>query len=74
MDEDLAFGVKVFDSFINTKIVDKQYYNFEKFVNEIEIIVILVAHEHIKKNMDLIKEKLILDTKNICTFDGVYKL
>lgn len=74
MDEHLSFGVKVFDPFINTKIVDKQYCNFEKFVNEIEIIVILVAHEHIKKNMDLIKEKLILDTKNICTFDGVYKL
>jgi UDP-N-acetyl-D-mannosaminuronic acid dehydrogenase len=34
----------------------------------------MTAHYHIKNNMDLIKEKLILDTKNICTFDGTYKL
>jgi UDP-N-acetyl-D-mannosaminuronic acid dehydrogenase len=74
MDEHLAFGVKVFDPFVKTRIVDHQFMNFEDFINEIEILVIMVAHDHIKENMDLIKGKLILDTKNICDFDGVYKL
>ncbi|MDD4781091.1 MAG: nucleotide sugar dehydrogenase [Tissierellia bacterium] len=74
MDEHLAFGVKVYDPFIKTRIVEHQFMNFEDFLNEIEILVIMTAHEHIKNNMDLIKEKIVLDTKNICTFDGTYKL
>ena len=74
MNEHLAFGVKVFDPFVKEKIVDHQFDNFEDFINEVEILVIMVGHDHIKNNMELIKNKLILDTRNICTFEGVYKL
>lgn len=74
MDEHLAFGVKVYDPFVKTRIVDHQFMNFEDFINEIEIVIIMVGHDHIKENMDLIKDKLVLDTKNICDFNGVYKL
>ncbi len=74
MDEHLAFGVKVYDPLVKTRIVDHQFMNFGDFINEIEILVIMVAHNHIKENMELIKDKLILDTKNVCDFDGVYKL
>lgn len=74
MDEHLAFGVKVFDPFVKTRIVDHQFMDFEDFLNEIEILVIMVGHDHIKNNMDLIKNKLVLDTKNICMFEDSYKL
>lgn len=74
MDEHLAFGVKVFDPFVKNRIVEHQYMNFDDFVNEIEILVIMVAHDHIKNNMEIIKNKLILDTRNICALDGVYKI
>lgn len=74
MNEHLAFGVKVYDPFIKDRIVDYQFMNFEDFIKEIEILVIIVAHEHIKNNLGRVKDKLILDTKNICNFDGVYKL
>lgn len=74
MDEHLAFGVNVFDPFIKERMVDHQFMNFDEFLNKIEILVIITAHDHIKSNLDLIKNKLILDTKNICNFDGVYKL
>ena len=74
MDEHLAFGVKVYDPFVKARVVDHQFMNFEDFLNEIEILVIITAHDHIKNNLDLVKDKLILDTKNICNFDGVYKL
>lgn len=74
MDEHLAFGVKVFDPFVKNRIVDHQFMNYEDFLNEIEILVIMVGHDHIKNNMDSIKNKLILDTRNICTFKGTYKL
>ena len=70
----LAFGVKVFDPYVKDRIVDHQFKNFEDFINEIEILVIMVGHNHIINNMELIKDKLILDTKNVCTFECVYKL
>ena len=74
MDEHLAFGVKVFDPFIKHRMVEHQFQSFDDFLNEIEILVIITAHDHIKNNFDKIQGKLILDTKNICNFDGVYKL
>ncbi|RYI28778.1 nucleotide sugar dehydrogenase [Bacillus infantis] len=74
MDEHLAFGVKVFDPHVKKRIVDHQFMNFEDFLNEIEILVIMVGHNHIKDNMNLIKNKFVLDTKNICSIEGSYKL
>lgn len=74
MEEHLAFGVKVFDPYVNLRIVDHQFQNFTDFINEIEILVLMVAHDHIKENMDFIRNKIILDTRNICDFSGVYKL
>lgn len=74
MEEHLAFGVKVFDPFVTENIVNNQYHDFQAFLEEIEILVIITAHDHIKENMALVEDKLILDTKNICHLDGVYKL
>ncbi len=74
MDEHLSFGVKVYDPFVKLRMVDHQFMDFGDFINEIEILVIMVGHDHIKQNMDLIKDKFILDTKNICDFKGSYKL
>ncbi|OED33118.1 UDP-N-acetyl-D-mannosaminuronic acid dehydrogenase [Planococcus maritimus] len=74
LDEHLAFGVKVYDPLVVEPIVENQLMNFEDFVNEVEIIVIMVGHDHIKENINLIKEKLILDTKNISAIKSAYKL
>lgn len=74
MDEHLAYGVKVFDPFVKERIVDHQFMNFEDFLNEIEILVVITAHDHIKDNYDLVKGKLVLDTKNIFDSEAVYKL
>jgi UDP-N-acetyl-D-mannosaminuronic acid dehydrogenase len=74
MDKHLAFGVKVYDPLINHVEVDGQMLDFDDFLSEIEIVVIMNAHDHIIENMDRIRGKLILDTKNVCRFEGVYKL
>lgn len=69
MDEHLAFGIKVFDPFISSTIVDNQYVNFSKFLDDIEILVIMTAHTHIRDNFELVRQKLILDTKNVCPYE-----
>lgn len=74
LDEHLAFGVKVFDPKVKEKIVDNQYTDFEEFINEIEILVIMVGHSHLKENLVHINKKLILDTKNISALIGSYKI
>lgn len=74
MKKHLARGIKVYDPYINTKIVENQYFNFDEFLNDIDFIVILVAHDQIKNNMEKIKDKIIFDTRNCCSLPKAYKL
>ncbi len=74
MERHLAYGVKVYDPFVRQDIVDNQYHDFNAFLNNVDIVVIMVAHSHIKSQMDNLMNKLVLDTRNVCHFNGVYKL
>jgi len=74
MSEHLAFGIKTYDPFIDKPIVENQFLDFDEFLQGIDLLVILVGHTHILQNTDKIKGKIILDTRNILTFDGVYKI
>lgn len=66
--------IKVYDPFINELVCKNQYLDFEKFITDIDIIVIMVAHTHLKERLDIIKNKLILDTKNLIKDSNLYKL
>ena len=55
-------------------IVDNQYHDFDKFLEDTELVVILVGHDEIKENMDKLKNKIVLDTRKICDFEDVYRL
>lgn len=74
MERHLAYGVKVYDPFIKTDMVENQYHDLDKFLNDVELVVLLVAHNEIKENMDKLKGKVILDTRNICSIEGTYRL
>lgn len=63
--------VKVYDPFITKDIVPNQYHDLDKFINDVELVVLLVGHDEIKQNMDKLKGKVILDTRKICDLDGV---
>ena len=66
--------VKVYDPFITKDIVPNQYHDLDKFISDVELVVLLVCHDEIKQNMDKLKGKVILDTRKICDLDGVYRL
>lgn len=74
MEKHLAPGLKVYDPFVKQNLVANQYYDFSTFLNDIDLIVIMVAHDEIKKKMDYLVGKVIIDTKNICNLEGAYKL
>lgn len=74
MEEHLANGIKSYDPLIKENILENQYTDFDKFLNDVEIVVIMVSHKHIKENMNKLLGKFILDTRNICNIDGTYRL
>lgn len=70
----LGEPLKVYDPFIKQDIVKNQYHDFNKFLNDIDLIVIMVGHNEIKENTDKLIGKIILDTRNVCTLPSVYKI
>lgn len=65
---------KVFDPHVKRKLTENQYFDFDKFLKDIDVLLIMNSHNHIKDNFDKIKDKIIFDTKNIVKEGKVYKL
>jgi UDP-N-acetyl-D-mannosaminuronic acid dehydrogenase len=70
----LGNPLKVYDPMINDDIVAEQYHDFDLFLNDVDIVVIMVAHRQIIENFDKLSGKIVLDTRNVCKLPGVYKL
>ena len=74
MERHLAHGVKVYDPYIKTDMVENQYHDLDAFLGDVELVVLLVGHDEIKENMDKLSGKVILDTRNICNLPDTYRL
>ncbi len=74
MERHLAPGLKVYDPFVKRNVVQNQYHDLDKFLADVDIVVIMVGHDEIKSKMDKLADKIVLDTKNICKAEGTYKL
>lgn len=70
----LAEPLKVYDPLIEKDIVKNQYHDFDEFLRDSDLIVIMVKHDHIKQNWDKLKVKVILDCHNICPIEGTYHI
>ncbi len=65
MKKHLAYGIKVYDPYIKDDIVANQYHSLEKFLKDIEIVVIMVGHQEIIGRQKELSGKIVLDTRNI---------
>lgn len=74
LEKNLSFGIKVYDPYIKHEIVENQYYDFDNFIDSIEVLVIMVGHNEIRNRINELGELLILDTRNITSGKNVYKL
>jgi len=63
MEKNLAKPLKVFDPYVKRQIVENQYFSFESFISEVDMLIVMVAHKHLLENVELVKSKVILDTK-----------
>lgn len=67
--------IKIFDPCIKTELFDNHYTDFDLFLEDIDLIVIMVGHTHIKNNKEMINNKIIFDTRNIIDYSkNVFKL
>ena len=70
----LATGLKVYDPFVQDDVVPNQYHDLDAFLDNVDIVVIMVKHDEIKNNMEKLANKIVLDCHNICHLPGVYHL
>ena len=70
----LATGLKVYDPFIIKDVVANQYHDLDEFLAAVDFVVIMVKHNEIKKHMDKLAEKVVLDCHNICDLPCVYHI
>ncbi|WP_029322710.1 nucleotide sugar dehydrogenase [Butyrivibrio sp. AE3004] len=61
----LSKGLKVYDPFVVQDVVENQYHNLDEFLDGIDLVVIMVAHDEIKNRLDILKEKIVFDTRHI---------
>jgi len=73
MKKHLAQPLLCYDPYIKTKIVDRQVFGLEEFISRVDMVVIMVGHREIVENFDLIREKIVLDTRK-CVPGEIYHL
>ncbi len=74
MERHLASGVKVYDPFISKDLVPNQYHDLDAFLNDVDLVVVLVAHSEIRNNLDKLAGKVVLDTRHIKGLESAYTL
>lgn len=64
----LGAPLKVYDPLVTDDMVENQYHDLDKFLGDIDLVVIMVGHDEIKKNKDKLEGKIVLDTRHV--YDG----
>lgn len=70
----LATGLKVYDPFIAKDVVSNQYHDLDIFLNNVDMVVIMVKHDEIINNIEKLNGKLVLDCHNVIDLPGVYHI
>lgn len=70
----LAEPLKVYDPMVKRDVVKNQYHDLDRFLADVDLVVIMVGHDEIRGQMDKLSGKIVLDTRNICRLPDVYTL
>lgn len=70
----LAPPLKVYDPLVERDVVPGQYHDLDAFLEDVDLVVIMVAHRQLLEQMERLRDKAVLDTRNVCPFPDAYKL
>lgn len=74
MRKHLGGKIRAYDPFIEKRLCDGQVFDFDEFLDAVDIVVVMTAHTHIRENADRLKGKIVFDTRNVISGEGIYKL
>lgn len=58
-------NVKIYDPYIQEQYFPGQLHDFQTFLEATELIIVLVAHDEIKEQQNLLQDKIIYDTRHV---------
>lgn len=67
-------GWKVYDPMVRRDLTEGQLHNFDEFLAQVSLIVILVGHDEIRNDLRRLDGKIVLDTRRISDKSGIYRL
>ena len=70
----LATGLKVYDPYITKDVVANQYHNLDTFLDDVDMVVVMVKHNEIRENTAKLSGTIVLDCHNIIDLPGVYHI
>ncbi|WP_415945231.1 nucleotide sugar dehydrogenase [Selenomonas montiformis] len=70
----LAPNLKTYDPYVVNDMVEGQYHDFDQFLHDVDMVVIMVGHDEIKNNFAKLQGKIVLDTRHIFTQNHVYHI
>ena len=71
----LAAPLKCYDPYLESRqLSESQYSDFEQFLSDVDMVVVMVKHTHIQNNWDKLKDKVVLDCQNICPLPNSFRL
>jgi UDP-N-acetyl-D-mannosaminuronic acid dehydrogenase len=56
---------QVYDPYVKTTLTDNQHRSLQAFLDACDFVVIMVGHEQLRKNTQVLNGKAVLDTRNI---------
>ena len=74
MHKHLAKGIKVYDPCVSRDLVENQYHDLDAFLNDVDLVVIMVGHSELRNNPACLDGKVVLDTRHICQGENIYTL
>lgn len=71
----LAAPLKCYDPFLERhQLVESQFTDFHDFLGSVDLVVIMVKHDHIRHNWHKLARKIILDCQHVCPLPNAYRL
>ena len=63
MSEHLAGDIKIYDPMVKNNVVTGQYHDLDEFLQNVKLVVVMVAHEEIKNAAGKLAGKIVFDTR-----------